>query len=214
MKTLVFVGPNSTPDVETEVDKHDRSFLFEPLTGPCFRLGEMFAGRDDVTIVQAACGPKDGRAKMFWYNNGLSSSLARVTADAKHRFGKADWSGGTEISVPLIHLGNWLERKSVEHIDSLIIDAQGFDLTILRTLEAYLPDRIGTIRTECDDEGFKHYHGPDNSLDAQEEFLSRFGFAATKISATVTFHPDVLWEKVNANTVFENVAGQTAGVGV
>ena len=214
MKTLVYVGPNCTKEIAGFVDRHDVSFLFEPLPEAADKLRSMFEHRAGVFVIQAACGEADGFQTFHRYNNGLSSSLFEVTPEAQELFSRADLSGDGSMNVMTLHLGNWLDRNSVGFIDTLILDAQGSDLTILRTMGRRLSNGgVGVIRTEADDYGFQHYNGPDNSLDEQIKFLSPFGYTPSIVSGTVDFHPDVIWQRVNdASEVPERLARATGGL--
>jgi FkbM family methyltransferase len=202
-KILVYVGPNCTSDVEAYVNSHDKSYLFEPLPQAAQILRDSVQG-DCAEVIEAACSSEDGWADFHEYNNGMSSSLLKVHDDAKDKFGRADWKETTAYQVKTINLGKWLDDRGIGEIETLVTDAQGMDLEILKTLEARLKSKsIKSIRTESDDEGFQHYQGFDNSLTAQREFMESCGYCPVKISETVTFHPDVLWKPINENSEIE-----------
>jgi FkbM family methyltransferase len=192
MKTLVWVGPNCTRDV-TEIAKNfNRVVLFEPLPEVCQRLKQMLPG---ATVVEAACSDAKGTATLRTYNRqGLSSSLYEVTDQARQKFGFVDWDKTETVEVDTVNLGDWLDENGIGEIKMMIVDAQGMDLRILKTVEQRLKDKtIGMLQTECDDQGFQHYQDSDNSLKSQREFMEPLGYRPSRLTSTVTFHPDVLW---------------------
>jgi len=212
MKTLVYVGPNCTKEIAGFVDRHDVSFLFEPLPEAADKLRSMFVHRAGVFVIEAACGSTEGVCTFHQYNHGLSSSLFEVTPEARERFCHADLSGDGSVNVRTVHLGKWLDREQVGYIDTLILDAQGSDLAILKTIGSRLAiGGVGVIRTEADDCGFRHYDGPGNSLDEQIKFLSPFGYQPAIVSGTVDFHPDVIWQRANDESEVPERLGRATG---
>lgn len=194
MSLLVFVGPNSTRDVAEYVSQHDEAILIEPLSYECCKLRRQFKDHPGVRVVQAACGKRNKRALFHKYNRGLSSSLSVVTVQARARFSHADFTPGKPAYVRVIHLGKWLKKQGITQVDTLIIDAQGHDAEILETVTDYLPT-ISVVMTEADNEGFKHYQGPENSVEAQKAILEPFGFVGTLNKASLSWHPDVIWTR-------------------
>jgi hypothetical protein len=137
-----------------------------------------------------------GIQEFHTYNeNGFSSSLGVVSGEAKERFSRVDWNKTSTREVTVVNLGELLDTLELDAIDQLIIDAQGMDLTILRTIKKHLQaGRIRMIKTEADN-GFQHYDGLCNSLDEQVEFMQGCGFSPLLVSGSVKFHPDVIWER-------------------
>ncbi len=62
-------------------------------------------------------------------------------------------------------------------IETLVIDAQGMDLTIIKTIRPYLERKeIKTLIHEIDCDGFRHYDGlPENNFSAAVAFMESVG---------------------------------------
>ena len=205
MSVLVFVGPNATNEIPDLVKRYDQSYLFEPLPGVCQQLREMVGKK--ANIIQAACGEKDGQAAFNIYNrNGLSSSLGIITGQAVKRFERFDLTIQGSISVDVINLYEWLKRKSITVIDRLIIDAQGMDLAILKTLEPMLKTgSIKRVTAEADGVGFRHYDGvPDNGIESHLTFMRACGFARLP-NGGAAIHPNLEWEHESQSTFNQRI---------
>ena len=195
MQTLVWVGPNCTEDVFEAAEKFDQVILIEPLQECCNFIFDKIGHLENVSIFCAACGEIEGEQEFHTYNvNGFSSSLGVVTDEAKEKFSRVDWRETTTRTVKVVNLGKLLDAIEVDEIDELVIDAQGMDLTILRTIESRLKRKqIKLIKSEADN-GFQHYQGLDNRLGEQIKLMESCGYSPTLVSQTANFHPDVTWE--------------------
>lgn len=196
--TLVFVGANRASEkLVRMVDRHSRSYLFEPLPDIAESLRAAFHGRDEVTVIEAACGQQCEKRKLHRYNqNGESSSFGVVTQQAKDAWPAVDWSETQEIEVHVFNLYDWWYSCEIGPIDTLVIDAQGMDLTILRSVKPLLElGQIKRIQAEADGNGFQHYSGlPKNSVSDFEEFMAAFPwYVGSKMPNTVEWQPDLVW---------------------
>jgi FkbM family methyltransferase len=202
MKTLlVWVGPNTTPDVAALVSHFDCAILFEPGRDEYLELCNQFPKQEGVEIVNAGCGLDVGDFEFTHYNHGLSSSFARVTDDARKAWAHADWSGERTTIARMVNLGDWLRTRGIETIHKLVIDAQGFDLDILRTIQSpYLEKQfVKELVVEGDIHTFNHYEHR-NSFTDQAELLQRCGYVCTRKLGTI--HIDSTWEpEGNANQI-------------
>lgn len=194
-KSLAFVGCNIGADVDREVAAHDVCWLFEPIPEVALALLDRYSGdryRDkSIKIVNAACYSDCQPRSFNLYNrNGLSSSLGTVTQQAVDRFCGNDLSLIDTITVNCTVLSEYLPIW----LDTLIIDAQGADLEILRTVHHWLDaGRIGRIKVECDGDGFRHYDGlEDNSQSALLDFMSQYQYTGYRVRGRIDDHPD--WE--------------------
>jgi len=193
MKTLVWVGPNVSRDVFELVEQFDRVILIEPLEECCDLLFKELGDRENLFIICAACGVTEGIQEFHTYNcNGVSSSFGKVTQEARDKFKTVDWNDTTTREVNVVNLGKLLDAFEIEKVDRLIIDAQGMDLTILKTIETQLKRHdIKSLQTEADN-GFQHYEDLDNRLENQESFMESCGYQLVSKSQA-DFHPDVEW---------------------
>ena len=178
MKTAVIVGQNY-PDktLDEMVEMHDRVIVFEPLATPAAACRAKHEASGKLVVFQAACGEAYTTKTLNIYNrDGLSSSLGCVTEQAKQVYSEYDLSLTGTTRVYVVNLGVILDMMGVKTVDCLVIDAQGMDFTILKSVH-YLIDAlaIGYIQLEADGDGFRHYAGtPDNSEAAIIEWMSRW----------------------------------------
>jgi FkbM family methyltransferase len=197
--TCVIVGQNM-PDVHSDaaVDNHGRTFIFEPLEDAYSACLSRYWGR--ATVIPKACGAEAGIASFNRYNvRGLSSSMGTVSAEMAERYSNFDFTLQETTTVEVVNLYNWLKHYGVESIDNLSIDAQGMDLTILKTLEPMIAaSKIDYIMAEADGDGVKLYDGlPDNSVEGFMEFMGKFPqYKFAKIPNRVSFNPDLSWELI------------------
>ena len=198
-KTLVVVGPNTGDShIARLCGRHDEVFLFEPLT----EAYEWLREHNDMTdpylhIINAACGEKRELATLNVYNeNGLSSSLGTMTQQAITTYSRFDLRLKSQEKVAVVRLDDYLETAGIDNINTLLIDAQGMDLTILRTMTQWLAgSKIEHIECECDGPGFRHYDDlPDNSHDGFMDFMQDYPqYEFAKIEHRVSWNPDLSW---------------------
>jgi FkbM family methyltransferase len=198
MKTAVIVGQNYPDKTLDELVKmHDRVIVFEPLSAAAVACREKYAGVDKVLVFEAACGKAWAIETLNIYNtNGLSSSLGEVTQQAKQVFASHDLSLINTAQVYVVNLGTVLDMLSVKFIDCLMIDAQGMDFAILKTIHWMIEtSSIGYIQLEADGPGYRHYTGtPDNSEVAIVEWMSRYPqYQADRLPNRLDAHPDLVF---------------------
>ena len=123
-----------------------------------------------MTLVNAACSEKKGKAQFFITPNRVSSSLSVVstsTHDENHP--QRDFR---EIEVDTINLSEYLIEEGVEYIDCYLSDAQGSDLNILKTLKPFIDNKkIGEMYIETHGNGLYLYDELDNQFDGFKELL-------------------------------------------
>jgi FkbM family methyltransferase len=198
MKTAVIVGQNY-PDktLDKLVEMHDRVIVFEPLSAAASACRKKYAGVDKVIVFEAACGERwETRSFNIYNTNGLSSSLGEVTQQAKDVFFDHDLSLVSTAQVYVVNLGAILDMLSVKFIDCLMIDAQGMDFTILKTLHWMIESSsIGFIQLEADGLGYCHYTGtPDNSEAAVIKWMEKFPqYEARRQPDRLTAQPDLIF---------------------
>lgn len=177
---FVCVGPNrGDSNLAKLLAGHDRFIMFEPHPEAAAWLRDRnAAAADRFHVVEAACSLAWGQQQLHLYNtNGVSSSLGRCTSQIQDLYQHVDLSHQGSILVQTVHLGEWLEMHAIETIKTLVIDAQGMDLAILKTLEPYLRRRaIARIIHEVDADGVQSYDlNFDNSYSAAVAFMESIG---------------------------------------
>lgn len=200
MRTAVIVGQNY-PDTTLQrvVNEYHRVLIFEPLPDAAKECREACSEIPGVTVFQAACGENFSIMKLRVYNtNGLSSSLGEMSTDAVALYGASyDLSLKDEIDVQVVHLGCIMQLIGVSHIDLLLIDAQGYDFAILKTVEQWIADRrVRLIQLEAEGCGFRHYEGaPDNSEESIIKWMHRHpGYELSYIDGRLPQQPDLVFE--------------------
>jgi FkbM family methyltransferase len=199
MKTCVIVGQNR-PDktLERLVNTYGRIIIFEPLPDAAAECREACRDIAGVTVIEAACSDAFQTADFNIYNeSGLSSSLGTMSADAVALYGDYDLSLKQTTTVQVVNLGYMLRLFGIQQIDFLLIDAQGMDFTILKTVEPWIKQsRISLIQLEAEGVGFRHYEGlPDNSEELIVEWMSRFPqYAMSKLKGRLPEQPDLVFE--------------------
>ena len=197
MTTAVIVGQNY-PDATLEelVKMHDRTIVFEPLPAAAAACREQYCDDSRLIVIEAACGEEWAPAATFnTYNtNGLSSSLGEVTQQAKDVFAGHDLSLTGSTQVHVVNLGDMLKMLGVRIVNCLMIDAQGMDFAILKTLQKLIESsKIGYIQLEADGPGYCHYSGtPDNSEAAIIQWMSQFPqYEPSRLPDRMAAHPDL-----------------------
>ena len=199
MKTAVIVGQNRPDSALAKlVDCYDRIIIFEPLPDAAAACRYMYKDCVSVIVFEAACGAACGTSEFRQYNmHGLSSSLGTMTGEACAVYSGYDLSLQGTIEVQVLHLGLMLQLLGVAAIDFLLIDAQGMDFTILKTVEPWIASSAVTlIQLEADGEGFRHYDGlPDNSEAAIIDWMSQFSqYELSRIPERLKQQPDLVFE--------------------
>lgn len=201
---FVCVGPNrGGADMMELVQGHNRFWMFEPLPEAAAWLREKNAHAAEVFhVVEAACGETTSRAMLRKYNTGgVSSSLGVCTEQAREMYSQADLSQQGEVEVQVINLCEFLQWAGVHQIQTLVTDAQGMDLAILKTMEPYFRRRaVHRVIHETDADGFRHYDGlPDNSLSGAIAYMEQFEcYRPSRMPDRNDFNFDMEWRLCDA----------------
>lgn len=112
-----------------------RIFSFEPSPVTFETLRRQYEGRAGIRLENVALGEREGTAPFHvTRDHSVNDSLIQPTWDAR----------ATVLPVRVETLDGYCERQAIEGIDLLKIDAQGYDLKVLRGAERML--RAGRIR--------------------------------------------------------------------
>lgn len=128
------VGANvgQTIDLLRSALDRPRIYAFEPASST---FATLEARRDpDVTCIQKALGAASGRLELTEYADSRLSSLHRLDAHESNIFRTQTVVGREEVEVTTVD--SVAAAEGIDRIDLLKVDAQGYDLEVLRGAEA------------------------------------------------------------------------------
>lgn len=148
VRTVVDIGANSGQFalVARECFPDARILSFEPLPGPAEKFKCVFASDPQVTLHQAAIGPRTGEAPIHVSRRDDSSSLLPITALQDRLF-----PGTAEEGTKLVRVGRLDDFFSEDDIALpalLKLDVQGFELQALQGCEDLL-GQFAWVYVEC-----------------------------------------------------------------
>lgn len=192
---LVFVGPGNTKDAGEWIEIHDDCVLIEPHPDMAEYCRRSFP---ECTVVESACVGRPGPRTLMHYNNGLSSSVGTLTRQARQCYDYVDWTLEGTTHVAGERLPDILDRLGVDYITSLVIDAQGMDLSILKTMRNWLrAGSIDFIQAESFHPEFRHYDGvPANDFVNHMRFMRRYDYDPERLDTT-RLSPNIRWHNRN-----------------
>lgn len=122
---LFDVGANVGQTTRAMLDafRSPRIRAFEPSPLTCQTLRQAVGGRPGVIVEAIALGDVDGTLP-FHVTQGHSVNDSLLTPTSR--------AGGTIIDVPVETIDTYCDRHHIESINLLKIDAQGYDLLVLK----------------------------------------------------------------------------------
>lgn len=130
------------------LEREWRGLMVEPVPYVFDRLRRNYEGIDRVTFVNAAVGAQDGELPFYhlrdaspkereqlpeWYDGIGSFSREAILS---HRPQMPDIEARlVEATVPTFSFDSLCRRHGVEHVDLLVIDTEGHDWPILRSID-------------------------------------------------------------------------------
>ena len=173
MKTLVYVGANVGVSLWSLFDKFDQVYVFEPDPEMFSDLKRKYNQFEWVTLVNAACSDKVGKAKFYVTGNRVASGLGESSQAFQEVYG-SNASTLKEITVDTINLGEYLESEGVDFIDLYYSDCQGSDLTVLKTMKKFIDEKkIGETFMETHADGSEIYVGLNNHFSGFKKLLDK-----------------------------------------
>jgi FkbM family methyltransferase len=142
LRTFVDVGANvgDWTALVRQHAPHAAGLLFEPSTAALRKLRHRFGNQRGIDIVDAAVAAEPGEADFFEEPDaGESSSMVPGHAPA----------GSSARRVRVTTLDDELDRRGVERVDLMKVDAEGYDFEVLRGALRYLREhRVAVIQFE------------------------------------------------------------------
>ena len=154
-------------------------YLFEPQPDPLVSLRRLAARDSRIKVFPVAVSDTDGVAAFnVASNDGESSSLLQLGTHS-HLFPEVTMQSA--IEVPTRRLDSVLAEYGLEVPDAMIIDVQGAEYLVLKSLQPSLLDRVRLIYTEVSTEAV--YASSGLLADVEALLSARFlnvGFAAIR----------------------------------
>jgi len=189
-RTIVDVGANLGNWLAPALaagPKVERAVAYEPAHATCMELERRFSGDARVTVVEAAVADRPGQTA-FWEEpgHGETSSLAAGHPSA----------AAVKREVDVVTLDEELERLGLDNVDLLKVDAEGFDLHVLRGAIAHLERQaIGIVQFEYNEP----WRAAGSTLAAAVTFLRGNGYELFLLKATALHaydearYPELFW---------------------
>ena len=132
---LVYVGLNKGNSFANIHYKYKLAIGYEPNPKLFKELKNKFKSCKNVRLFNFAASDKNSEEKFYISDNQdmVSSSLSKFSKKLQQKIGYKKI-----INVNTINLGEHLEGLNIDYIDEYLSDAQGYDLTILKSLEKFI----------------------------------------------------------------------------
>ncbi len=170
---LVYLGAHRGKGLSRICGRYRKVYCFEANPVMAAKLRRRFAWRKNVEVIHAAVTGTDGTVTFnVSSRNAASSSVGKLDAE---------FPGVKEgllyvvktVEVPSLDLLRFLRERGVDCISAYVSDIQGYDLTVLKTLQSWINEgRIGEITSEVAKGRNSYSDLPDNSEAGFEALLS------------------------------------------
>jgi len=175
-KILIYVGVNKGYGLYTLLtkNKYDLVYGFEPDPELYKDITKLFSPYSFIKLINSACSASTGTSKLYITKNRCSTSLAEPNKEAFDPRCGDGIDVIDSIEVNTINLFDFICQNNIQEIEYLVLDTQGNDLNILKTLTPLINKRkIKTIFTETHKNGHFFYSGMDNQYDKFKELLDK-----------------------------------------
>lgn len=172
--TVLDVGANEGQTIHRVLKEFPAATVhsFEPAP-ETFSLLERIARHEPrARAYPVACGASTGSVKFHVTGNHWCSSVLPPSELGQRLYG--DWYTTKKvIDVPMVRLDDWARQHGVTSVDLLKVDAQGYDLEVLKGAVGLLP-QVKAINCECQ---FAPEYEGCASFSQIDRFLVEHGFA-------------------------------------
>lgn len=178
MRTLVYCGIHDCSSLKGLEKEFDRIYGFDANPVKVQNAKKIFEGDRRFKFIYGALCDKDTGFVEFniTENWDASSSIGTFNPEFPHMKDPDSKLYNTQvrkINVPCLNLVTFLNAR-VNHVDLLVTDLQGMDLTVLHTLKPWIDaKKITEIRCETEkDSKPQIYEGLSNKMSGFVELLS------------------------------------------
>jgi len=156
-----------------------RGVLVEPQPKPFARLLKNYEGVANVSFVNAAIATTRGKLPFFANEDDLLGGFRQSVTRRNALAGRV-----RQIEVDAITFDDLVEREQISRIDLLVIDTEGYDLQILKTID------FGKIRPRVI--RYEICNLTDGEFAESEALLARHGYRLLimGIDAIAAIEPD------------------------
>lgn len=206
---FVDVGANEGQTVARvrEEFKNATIHAFEPSPETFARLKRTTANDPNVHTYTVACGSKSGTVDFHVTNNHWCSSVLPPSELGRRLYG--EWYRTREVvRVPVTTLDEWAAKHSIDRVDVLKVDAQGYDLEVLRGARRLLASGVKAVNCECQ---FAPEYQGCATFSQVDLFLAECGFALHQMheinergDEEQTTYGDGLWLRVDVLEEFRS----------
>lgn len=171
----VDVGANEGQTIQRILAEFPRAVVhsFEPSPETFARLQALFASEPRAHLHQLACGSTSGTIDFHVTKNHWCSSVLAPSDLGKRFYG--DWYDTQRVvMVPITTLDSWARDHEVPRVDLLKVDAQGYDLEVLKGATSLLAAGVRAINCECQ---FAPEYQGCASFSQIDTFLVQHGYA-------------------------------------
>ncbi len=194
---MVDVGANEGLTVRRMLGEfpHAQVHAFEPAPETYQLLLRGVHGLPGVRTYPLACGSSCGSADFHVTDNHWCSSLLKPSALGKTYYGQ--WYQTREVvKVPVVTLDAWAHEHGIAHADFIKVDAQGFDLEVLKGASNLL-QTASAVNCECqfapEYEGCATFSQIDQFLTSRGFMLHQIHDLVVKGNEQQTSYADALW---------------------
>lgn len=169
---------------------------FEPAPATCEELRKNCGAMPNVRIYPLAAGDREGSVTFHETGDNFCSSVLAPSDVGKSIYGDR-YRTRRSIEVGMVRLDDWARQQGVAKVDFLKLDAQGFELSVLRGAKELLARGITAINSEA--QLVPEYVGA-STFSEIELFLRDAGYTLHQVHELVTHGPvmqssylDALW---------------------
>lgn len=160
-----------------------RVYAFEPNIALAFQLA---GALPNFIVIPMAVSEKDGGADFYINRDDAASSLLPFDPE-----GLKQWKGGEllnierKVTVPTIRLDTFMNLAQIKHVDFLKIDAQGADLSVVKSAGERIKD-IDKILLEIITTPVQLYVGNPSEAETVD-YLNKQGFKLVETEKEQTY---------------------------
>lgn len=157
-RVLVYCGLHNGDGLQAEISRsnYDLIYGFDANPDKIEICRQRFTDSDRFKFFNNALTDINGEDVIFnvfekWDASSSLSELNPEYGHVKNDNGVLHETKTKKITVKSLNLGEFLKKEGVEKIDMLVTDLQGFDLTVIKTLEEYIKNqKIEKILSEVE----------------------------------------------------------------